>query len=107
MNRIRKNMSRFMQINIQENEFSYSSPICLLEELFFDFEWNYERDSETEIAAEIEGRWCNYRLYAMWRQDLESLMISSLIDVKIPQDKNAHVVTLLTAINPKIWLGHF
>ncbi len=96
-----------MQQTTQEREFSSTSPICLLEELFFDFGWNFDRESELEIAADIEGRWCNYRLFAMWRQDLESLMISSLIDVKIPHDKHAHVTTLLNALNPRIWLGHF
>lgn len=96
-----------MQAKAQENYFPYSSPISLLEELFFQFEWSYDRTSENEIAAEIEGRWCNYRLFAIWRQDLECLMISSLIDVKIPQDKRISVGTLLCTLNPKIWLGHF
>lgn len=96
-----------MQEKIQENYFPYSSPISLLEELFFQFEWNYDRTNENEITAEIEGRWCNYRLFALWRQDLECLMISSIIDLKVPQDKRAYVGTLFSALNPKIWLGHF
>lgn len=96
-----------MQPSAEENYFPYSSPISLLEELFFQFEWNYDRTSESEIAAEVEGRWCTYRLFAMWRQDLECLMLSSLIDIKIPQDKQSQVGILLSALNPKIWLGHF
>jgi hypothetical protein len=83
------------------------SPLCLLEEVFHDYDWNYERDSEHEISAEIEGRWCNYRLFAMWRQDLGSLMLSSLIDVKIPSEKLSPVTILLAAFNPRLWLGHF
>lgn len=96
-----------MQEKTHENYFPYSSPISLLEELFFQFEWNYDRPSESEIAAEVEGRWCNYRFVGMWRQDLECLMVTSIIDIKIPQDKWSYVVTLLSALNPKIWLGHF
>ncbi len=97
----------FMQPKSQESYFPYSSPISLLEELFFQFEWDYERTGENEVTAEVEGRWCNYRLFALWRQDLECLMFSALIDIKIPQDKRNQVGILLTALNPKIWLGHF
>ncbi len=96
-----------MQPNSQENYFPYSSPISLLEELFFQFEWDYDRMNESEIAADVTGRWCTYRLFAMWRQDLECLILSSLIDIKIPQDKRASVEILLSSLNPKIWLGHF
>lgn len=96
-----------MQPKSQEQFFPYSSPISLLEELFFQFDWNYERTSECEIMAEVEGRWCSYRLFAVWRHDLECLVMSALIDIKIPQDKNPAVAILLSAMNPKIWLGHF
>lgn len=96
-----------MQPKTEENYFPYSSPIDLMEELFFQYEWSYERASEHDIAAEIEGRWCNYRLFATWRPDLECLMVSSIIDIKVPQDKSASVKVLLSSFNPKIWLGHF
>jgi len=96
-----------MEANPQENYFPYSSPISLLEELFFQFEWNYDRIGENEIIAEVEGRWCSYRLCAIWHQDLDCLMVSSLVDIKISQDKRSSVEILLSALNPKIWLGHF
>src|SRR5438876_284929 len=96
-----------MQAETQENYFLDSSPIHLLEELFFQFEWNYDRIGEHEIAAEVEGRWCTYRLFALWKQDVECLMISSLVDIKIPQNKRASVDILLSSLNPKIWVGHF
>lgn len=96
-----------MQVKTQDNYFPESSPIGLLEEYFFQAEWHYDRTGENEITAEAEGRWCNYRLFAMWRQDLESLIISSIVDIKIPQDKHDSVGILLSSLNPKIWLGHF
>jgi hypothetical protein len=96
-----------MQVKTGENYFLYSSPISVLEELFFQFQWSFERSNENEIAAELEGRWCNYQLFALWRPDLECLIISSLIDIKIPQDKYTSVGSLLSAMNPRIWLGHF
>jgi len=96
-----------MQTKVEETYFPYSSPISFLEELFFQFEWNYERISENEIAAEAEGRWCNYRLFAIWRVDLECLVFSALMDIKIPPEKRASIGTLLSSFNPRVWLGHF
>ncbi|OJW53327.1 MAG: hypothetical protein BGO67_01080 [Alphaproteobacteria bacterium 41-28] len=96
-----------MQPNTEENYFPYSSPISLLEELFFQFEWHFDRISENEIAADVEGRWCTYRLFALWRQDIECFMLSALIDIKIPLDKVNHVETLLCALNVRMILGHF
>lgn len=96
-----------MQTSHEENFYPYSSPISLLEELFFQFEWDSDRPSEHEITAEAEGRWCNYRLFALWKPDFECLMLSALIDIKIPQSKFSLVNTLLGDMNPKIWLGHF
>ena len=96
-----------MQPITQETKYSSSSPIYLLEEIFHEFDWAYECESETEITAEVEGRWCNYRLIAIWRQDFSSLMISTLIDVKIANDKLHKSSSLLTTLNPRVWLGHF
>jgi len=96
-----------MQAKAPDYEFLYSSPISLLAELFSQFEWNYDYTNDHEITAESEGRWCTYHLFAIWRQELESLIITTLIDIKIPADKRAHVEALLSAMNPKIWLGHF
>lgn len=96
-----------MQTKSEEKYFPYSSPIGLLEEFFFQAEWDYEQISEYEIVAEVEGRWCNYRLFALWRHDLECLIFSSVIDLKIPSTKHNEVGILLSLINPRIWLGHF
>ncbi|MBX9621752.1 MAG: YbjN domain-containing protein [Alphaproteobacteria bacterium] len=96
-----------MQPKSQEQYYSYSSPISLLEELLFQLDWNYERLAESEIAAEIEGRWCSYRLFALWKEDLECFMFSSLIDLKIPHIKREAIEILLSMLNPKLLLGHF
>ena len=91
-----------MQPTRTENYFPYSSPISLLEELFFQFEWHFDRISESEIAAEVEGRWCTYRLFAMWRQDIECFMLSALIDIKVPLDKDESGRNLALCLNRKI-----
>ena len=96
-----------MQPKLQETYYSYSSPISLLEELFFQLEWNYERLVENELVAEIQGRWCSYQLFALWRPYLECFMFSALVDIKVPQTKRKDVEILLSMLNPKVLLGHF
>lgn len=96
-----------MRADTEKNHSPYTSPVNLLEEIFLQFDWTYERMNETDIMAEVEGRWCTYRLFSMWRQDLESLTISCLVDIKVPQDKRDVVGLLLSGFNPKVWLGHF
>lgn len=95
------------QSKTEEIFFPYSSPISLLEEFFFQYEWNYERTTEYEITAEAEGRWCNYQLFSLWRHDLECLIFSAMIDIKIPHDKRDAINMLLALFNPKVWMGHF
>lgn len=96
-----------MHHEFQEQYSPHSSPIGLLEELFFQFDWSYERLAEGEIAAEVQGRWCAYQMYALWRSDLECFMFSTLIDLKIAPDKRTDVEVLLSKLNPRILLGHF
>lgn len=96
-----------MQSKSSEYDALYASPISLLGELFSQYEWDYDCTSEYEITAETEGRWCNYRIFAMWRPEFESLVLTALIDIKIAADKRSFVETLLSAMNPKVYLGHF
>jgi hypothetical protein len=96
-----------MQTDAQDHYFPEASPIGLVEEYLFQLDWDYERSSENEIMTDAEGRWCAYRLFAIWRQDMESMIISAMIDIKIPHDKRESVALLLSALNSKIWLGHF
>jgi hypothetical protein len=96
-----------MQTKSSEYNSHYPSPLHLLEDLFLQFDWHYENTSDTEIMAEVEGRWCLYRLFATWHQDLECLLINALFDIKVPLAKKPYVEALLSAMNPKVWLGHF
>src|SRR5437762_8224728 len=96
-----------MQPKIEKNYFPYSSPINVLEEYFFQYEWNYERTSEYEITGEAEGRWCNYHLFSIWHHEHECLTFTAIIDTKIPQDKRDSISILLSLFNPKVWMGHF
>jgi hypothetical protein len=90
-----------------ERHFPQFSPLSLLEEFFFQLDWSYSYINDTELTAEIPGRWCVYSLFASWKEETESLMISASIDMKIPNNKRQFIDTLLSSINPRLWFGHF
>ena len=57
------------------SERSYN-PLDLLEELVMANEWPYERASEDELVVEMSGCWGDYKLFFVWREDLNALYFS-------------------------------
>src|SRR3990167_9953553 len=96
-----------MYIKSDERHFSHFSPLSVLEEFFFQVDWTYAYINDSELTAEIPGRWCVYSLFASWKEETENLMISASIDMKIPSNKRQSIDTLLSNINPRLWFGHF
>jgi hypothetical protein len=70
-----------------------NNPLDIVEEILAGNEWLHERASEEELAAEVEGRWCDYRLFFVWREETDA--------------KRRDIHDLLALINEKLWLGHF
>jgi hypothetical protein len=83
------------------------NPLDLIEQIVLAHDWPFDRTSEREIAAEVAGRWCDYRLYFSWREDVQALHFTCAFDVRVPQEKSKEVHSLLAMINEKLWLGHF
>lgn len=86
---------------------STHNPLDMLEEMVVANEWPFDRVSEDEMVVEINGRWCEYRLYFMWQTEVSAMQFSCQFDMKVPAGRKAAVNELLGEINPKMWLGHF
>lgn len=83
------------------------NPIDLLEELVGGNNWRFDRCSESELTAEISGRWCGYRMYFVMQPDMHALFFSCHMDMRVPETKKSMVCELLALINESLWLGHF
>ena len=70
-------------------------------------EWPHHRQSEDELAAEIEGQWCHYRLWFAWHADMGVMHVSCALDMKVPRKKRQGLFHLIAVANEKLWLGHF
>lgn len=84
-----------------------NNPLDLLEEIISTNEWPFDRPSSDELAVEIEGHWCDYRLHFLWQEDLCALHFSCIFESRVPREKRSEVHNLLALINEKMWLGHF
>lgn len=83
------------------------NPIDLLEEMVVANEWRFDRVTDAELVVEVAGKWCEYRMYFIWQEDLGAIYFTCLFDVKIPEHKHSASTDLLALINEKLWLGHF
>lgn len=86
---------------------STSNPLDVLEALFSENEWPFERAGESELVVETTGGWCDYRLFFAWREDMHALYFTCAFDSRIPAEKRRAVNDLLALINEKMWMGHF
>ncbi|WP_119459164.1 YbjN domain-containing protein [Rhodospirillaceae bacterium SYSU D60014] len=84
-----------------------TNPLDILEELVNANEWRFDRTTDEEMVVEISGRWCEYRLFFVWQEDLSAMYFSCLFDLRVPSQKRPAVSELLALINEKLWLGHF
>lgn len=82
------------------------NPLDLLEEIILANDWAFERSGPDELVVEITGRWCNYRLFFFWQDDLSAMQFSCQFDMKVPTGRKAAVTELLAEVNQRLWLGH-
>jgi hypothetical protein len=85
----------------------FGNPIDLVEEIVVANDWTHDRASDDELIVEIAGRWCDYRLYFLWQEELSALHFSCGFDMKVMPGRRAAVYELLALANDKLWLGHF
>src|SRR5215467_1515323 len=83
------------------------NPIDLVEEFVIAHDWAHDRASEEELVVEISGRWCDYRLYFVWQEEICAMHFSCGFDMKVPKGRRGAVYELLALANEKLWLGHF
>ena len=83
------------------------NPIDLVEEFVVANDWAHDRTSEEELVVEISGRWCDYRLYFVWQEELSALHFSCSFDLKVTKTRRRAIYELLALSNEKLWLGHF
>src|SRR5436190_1662489 len=83
------------------------NPLDLAELVVMDRDWSFDRLDDGELVADVQGAWCNYRVWFMWQEELGGLTLSSSFETKLPKQAMPKVHALLALVNEKLWLGHF
>ena len=83
------------------------NPIDIVEEVIYEKKWSFSRADEYELVADISSKWCQYRLYFTWSENIRAISFTITFDLKFPQSKISKAYELIGLINEKLWLGHF
>src|ERR1700753_3157496 len=83
-------------------------PLDMLEQAVEDSGWHFERAGRDELNLTVAGRWADHHFNFTWRDDLQSLHLSSAFDMRIGDDvRRQNVADLLMHVNAKLWIGDF
>ena len=83
------------------------NPLDLAELVIMDRDWVFDRPADGELVAEVNGVWCNYRIWFTWQEDSGGLTLSCALDSKFSKQQLNKIYALLALVNEKLWLGHF
>src|SRR5258706_15692218 len=83
------------------------NPLDIVEEIVAANQWPFDRASDDELVVEISGKWCDYRLYFMWRDEVSALHFTCAFDARVPPTRRRDVHDLLALVNEKLWLRPF
>ncbi len=86
---------------------SILNPIDVAEEVIYSKKWSFSRADDYELVAEISSKWCLYRLYFTWSEQIKAISLTITFDLKFPSGKLNEANRLLALINEKLWIGHF
>lgn len=86
---------------------SFPNPLDLVEQIASRNEWMFERSSDSDIAVELAGHWCDYRLFVSWHPDVEAVLFACAFDMRVPEKKAEAIHPLLSIINERLLIGHF
>ncbi|HEY1613931.1 MAG TPA: YbjN domain-containing protein [Rhizomicrobium sp.] len=96
-----------MSLAQQEETSVESHPLDMLEQAVEDRGWAFERSTRDELNLSVAGRWCDHHFCFTWREDLQSLHLSSAFDMRVETPRRPEMAQLLMYINAKLWIGHF
>jgi hypothetical protein len=94
-------------VAVEETPNTTLNPLDMIEEIVVANQWPFDRSNDDELIVEIAARWCDYRLYFVWQEEVSAMQFSCQLDLKSQASRRPHVNELLADVNSRMWLGHF
>lgn len=88
-------------------EEQFYNPLDVAEMVMLDRDLSFDRSGDGDLFAEIEGAWCNYKIWFAWQEEYHGLSLTCALDTKLPKISYARTYPLLAIVNEKLWAGHF
>ncbi|HVZ91290.1 MAG TPA: YbjN domain-containing protein [Rhizomicrobium sp.] len=83
-------------------------PLDVLEQAVEESGWQFERAGRDELNLSVAGRWADHHFSFTWRDDLQSLHLSSAFDIRVNDEvRRSNIADLLMYVNARLWIGHF
>jgi len=83
------------------------NPIDIVEDVIYEKKWSFSRADDYELVADISSKWCQYRLYFTWSENVRAISFTITFDLKFPKSKHFKAYELIGLINENLWIGHF
>lgn len=96
-----------MSLVLESQESSIQNPLDLVEQVASAHNWLYDRSSEHDLAIEMTGHWCDYRLFLSWQDEVCALLMACAYDMRVNPARQKAVGELLGRINEQLLVGHF
>ncbi len=84
-----------------------ANPLDVVEQIASANDWAFDRRSDSEMAAEAPGKWCDYGLYFSWSTEISAMHFTCAFDLKVPEKRRGALYELLALANERLWIGHF
>ena len=95
-----------MAISALKNEETYN-PIDAIEYMLSRDKVACNRLKDTELVAEVHGKWDNMIIFFAFEAHMRCLHLSCLLNIGTTTFDRSKMFELLALLNENLWLGHF
>lgn len=92
------------RLDIMDDE---NNPLDSVEDILASHNWTFNRMNEDELAVEVAGKFCSYRLYFIWQPEMNTMQFCVQYDLSIHDTNADKAGAALMAVNQNLWMGHF
>lgn len=82
-------------------------PIDIVEGIAAQYQWDFDRIGDDQIAMVVEGQWRTYSITLAWSAFDETLRMICTFDLEPPEGRLPQLYELLNGINDQCWAGAF
>ena len=89
-----------------QTEIVLDDPIELVTRFVVTHDWLLQSRGENAVLVEVPGKWCDYQLAVIWRDDEAAMQVSCRIDVQTAPLRYGEMALLATLLNKQTFIGH-